>query len=89
MKRYRLLIFGVLGLAVTLVAALLKRGSGVEKADFLLLFVINVVAGLVVSVIVFDTVWHAFKGNGQACRYCGHLRKMSSFGLYGNCENCG
>jgi len=88
-KRDRLLIFGVLGLVFTLVATLLSRWGGIEKAEFPLLFVINVIAGLVVSAIVFDTVWHAFNGKGQACRYCGHLRKMSSFRVYGNCENCG
>ena len=89
MKRYRLAIFGVLGLAVTFVAASARRWGGNGAVDVPLLVVLNAIAVLFVAAVVFDTVWHAFKGEGQACRHCGHLRTMSSFRVYGNCRNCG
>jgi hypothetical protein len=89
MKQYRPLIFGTLGLAVAFIAAFLRGGRGNGAAGFPLLVAFDVTAGLLVAAIIFDTVWHAFKGQGQACRNCGHLRKMSSFRVCGPCPNCG
>ena len=89
MNRYRLLLFGVLGVAVVSLAAFVKRGGGVGAADRALLVAFNVIGGLLVAGVVVDTVWHAFQGRGQACRSCGHHRQMSSFRVYGACPNCG
>ena len=89
MKQYRLLAFGILGLVVALVATFSRRGGGIDAAGFPLLLALSVFAGLYGASVVVDTVWHAFQGRGQACRYCGHLRQMSSFRVYGNCPNCG
>lgn len=89
MKRYRLLVFAVLGIAVAFAAALARRAGGIGAADFPLLVALNVIAGLFVVAIVFDTAWPALQGEGQACKRCGHLRQMSSFRVYGACPNCG
>jgi hypothetical protein len=89
MKRYRVLVFTVLGVALAFAAAFVRRAGGVGAADFALLVALNVLAGLFVAAVVFDTVWHALKGEGQACKRCGHPRQMSSFRVYGVCPNCG
>lgn len=89
MKRYRLLLFTGLGVAFAFSAAFVRRAGGIGAADFPLLVTLNVIAGLFVATIVCDTVWHALKGEGQACKRCGHPRQMSSFRVYGVCPNCG
>ena len=89
MKRYRLLLFMILGVALAFAAAFVRRAGGIGAADFPFLVALNVIAGLFVAAVVFDTVGHALKGKGQACKRCGHLRQMSSFRVYGVCPNCG
>jgi len=89
MKRFRLLAIGCLGMAAVVLAIQIKRAGGIDGAGFPLLVLLDVVAGIFAAAVVVDTLWHAFKGQGQACRHCGHLRHMSSFRVYGNCPNCG
>jgi Zn finger protein HypA/HybF involved in hydrogenase expression len=38
---------------------------------------------------VVDVVVHAWKGEGQACRACGHFRPVKSFRFAGPCPQCG
>jgi hypothetical protein len=47
------------------------------------------VFGAFVLVIIIDSSYHSWKGEGQACKYCGHLRKMKPFRVYGKCPECG
>jgi len=88
-KHHRILAFGLLFLVVASLGAVVKRGGGVDAAGLPLLVALDVAAGLCAAAIVVDVVWHAYQGRGQACRYCGHLRRMSSFRLEGPCPNCG
>jgi flagellar basal body-associated protein FliL len=60
-----------------------------DAANNSLIILLNCVAGLFAAAVVVDTFWHAMKGQGQACRRCGHLQQMSSFRVYGSCPNCG
>jgi hypothetical protein len=89
MKRLRLLTFGCLGIAVILLANMIQREGGVEFANHSALLLLNVLGGVFCVAVFVDTFWHAIKGQGQACRHCGHLRQMSSFRVYSKCPNCG
>lgn len=60
-----------------------RRGGGVAAADNRQLAVFNLAAGLfvvanILDTVILDTVWHAVKGEGRACRRCGGLRHMGS-----------
>jgi hypothetical protein len=44
---------------------------------------------LLVLIVGVDVVYHALRGEGQACRRCGHVQRMRSFQLSGACPNCG
>jgi hypothetical protein len=89
MKRLRLITFGCLGIAAILLANTIKRAGGVEVGDHSALLLLSVVGGVFCVTVFVDTVWHAIKGQGQACRHCGHLRQMSSFRVYAKCPSCG
>jgi hypothetical protein len=88
-KHHRVLAFGLLFLVVAVLGAVVKRGGGIDAAGLPLLVAFNVTAGLAVVAIVVDTVWHASRGRGQACRHCGHVRPMPSFRMVGPCPHCG
>ena len=89
MKHHRVLAFGLLFFVLAALGAVVKRGGGVDAAGLPLLVALDVAAGLAVAAIVVDTVWHASQGRGQACRHCGHVRRMSSFRMVGPCPHCG
>jgi hypothetical protein len=89
MKHHRTLAFGILFLLVASITAFIKRGGGVDAAGLPLLVALDVAAVLCVAAIVVDTVWHAYRGRGQACRHCGHVRPMPSFRMVGPCPHCG
>jgi hypothetical protein len=89
MEHLRLLAFGCLGIAAIVLTNMTQRAGGADAANHWLVVLLNGVVGLFAAAVIADTVWHAMKGKGQACRRCGHLRPMSSFRLYGSCPNCG
>jgi hypothetical protein len=89
MKHARLLMLGCLGIAAIFIANAVRRAGGVDRANDSLLLLLNGVAAVFAAAVVLDTLWHAVKGQGQACRHCGHLRQMSSFRVYSKCPDCG
>ena len=89
MKQVRLLTCGCLGIAAIFIYNAVTRAGGVDRANDSLFILLGVVGAIFAAVVVLDTLWHAMKGQGQACRHCGHLRQMSSFRVYSKCRNCG
>ena len=89
MKQLRLLAFGCLGIASFVLATASRQAIGDGVAAGWETLLLNVVAGVFCVAVLVDTFWHAIKGQGQACRHCGHLRQMSLFRVYSKCPNCG
>lgn len=89
MMRFRLLAFACLGITALVIVNVIKRAGGVDVANRSLVLLLGGVAGVFAAAVVVDTLWHAMKRQGHACRRCGHLRQMSSFRVYGSCPNCG
>ena len=89
MKAIRPLFFGLL--LVALVASVLwMRGQGGPGAgDGAWLVPVGVLGAVYAAAVVIDVVVHAWKGQGQACRVCGHVRPVLSFRLEGPCPQCG
>ena len=87
-KRLRLIAYPVVGTALALVGVLVKRTT-VELSSIPLLVAIASLGTLLVLVVVFDVTLHAWHGEGQACRNCGHIRRMKPFRVYVSCPNCG
>ena len=72
MKQIRLLTLGCLGIAVIFIYNAVTRAGGVDRANDSLLILLGVVGAICAAVVVLDTLWHAMKGQVQACRHCGH-----------------
>ena len=89
MKQLRLLTFGCLGIASFFLANTGRQAIGDGGVTDWATLLLNIVAGVFCLAIFVDTLWHAIKGQGQACRHCGHLRQMSSFRVYSQCPQCG
>ena len=89
MKQLRLLAFGCLGIASFFLAKASRQAIGDGVVTDWVTFLLNIVAGVFCVAVFVDTFWHAIKGQGQACRHCGHLRQLSSFRVYLKCPNCG
>ena len=87
-KQTRLFAFGVTGSVLASVGTIVWVGT-VEKAGLPLQVGLAGLGGLMASMVIFDVVYHARHGDGQACRHCGHLRKMRSVRVYSACPKCG
>ena len=87
-KRLRLIAYSVVGTALALVGVLVQLAS-VERAGGPLLAAFAALGTLLVLVVVLDVTSHAWRGEGQACRHCGHIRRMKPFRVYVSCPNCG
>ena len=75
--------------ALTLVVyAWIGFQGGIDRAGFPSLVAFGVLSGVWVIAIIVDTVYHAWKGKGQACIHCGHVRKLASFRIYSQCPKC-
>lgn len=89
MRGIRPLVFGVLS-AMLLAGIGIMRGpdgpAGEGEAWLVPLGVLSVAYAIV---FVGDVVYHAWKGEGQACRVCGHVRHVRSFRIAGPCPKCG
>jgi hypothetical protein len=87
-KRLRLIAYSVVGAALALVGGLVQMAS-VEHAGGPLLAAFASLGTLMVLIVVLDVTFHAWRGAGQACRNCGHIRRMKPFRVYVSCPNCG
>jgi hypothetical protein len=87
-KKLRLIMYSVGGVTFSLLEGLV-RFAGVERAGPRLLIAFSSIGALMVLFIVFDLGYHAWRGNGYACRRCGYLRRMKAFRISGACPNCG
>ena len=86
--RLRLGAFSLVGAALLLVGAFV-RWAGVDRAGIPALETFGLLGALMATIVALDVVYHALRGEGQACRSCGHLRPMKPFRFYGACPNCG
>lgn len=89
MKSIRPLLFGLMMVAMVVAAALVRRQGGPNGGGEAWLVPVGVLGGLYAIFVVVDVVVHAWKGEGQACRACGHLRPVKSFRFAGPCPQCG
>ena len=89
MKQLRLLAFGCLGIASFFLAKASRQAIGDGVVTDWVTFLLSIVAGVFCVAVFVDTFWHPMKGQGQACRHCGHLRRMSCFRMSGSCPKCG
>ena len=87
-KRLRLIAYSVVGTALALVGVLL-RWTSIEDAGVPLLAACLSLGTLMVLIVILDVTLHAWRGEGQACRNCGHIRRMKPFRVYVRCPNCG
>ena len=89
MRRPRILLFAILFAATCAVGAVVRRRGGPGAAADGWLVPLGVCGAVWAAAVVVDVVWHAWKGDGQACRSCGHVRPMKSFRSAGPCPRCG
>lgn len=88
MRQTRLPFFMALFAATIALAAIVRRRGGPGGADGML-EALGVVGAAWAAAVVGDVAWHAWKGEGQACRRCGHVRPMKSFLPVGPCPKFG
>lgn len=86
-KRLRLIAYSVVGSALALVGVLVEWTT-VELAGIPLLTAFGAL-GTLLALVALDVTIHAWRGEGQACRNCGHIRRMKPFRVYGSCPECG
>ena len=89
MRRPRILLFAILFAATCAVGAVVRRRGGPGGAADDWLVPLGVFGAVWAAAVVVDVVWHAWKGDGQSCRSCGHVRPMKSFRPAGPCPRCG
>ena len=87
-KQLRLGAFSLLGSAFLLVANYFQQAAG-GPVEMALLIALAVVGGALVLVVVGDVAYHTWRGEGQACRSCGHVWRMKPFRVYVGCPKCG
>lgn len=87
--RIRLLVFGVLSAALLAAVGMTRREGGAAGDGEAWLVPLGVLSVAYAIVFVGDVVYHAWKGEGQACRVCGHVRPVRSFRIAGPCPKCG
>ncbi len=79
----------VLGAMTLIVYASIQAAGGIDAAGELLLKALAACAFSWVLLVIVEVCYHAIKGKGQACPYCGELRQMASFRVYQSCPKCG
>lgn len=89
MKTTRSLFFGAAFLAVATGVLVMRFQGGAVNGGEAWLVPVGVVGGLYAVAVVIDVLLHAWRGRGQACRTCGHVRPMRSFRMEGPCPQCG
>lgn len=89
MTSIRPLVFGLLLLAMVFIVATMRRQGWPNGGGEAWLVPVGVLGAVYATAFVADVVFHAWKGNGHACRVCGHLRPMRSFRPAGPCPKCG
>jgi hypothetical protein len=87
-KRLRLIAFSIGGAAFSVVAGVVQL-TGIERAGLPLILTFSSLGALMILILVFDVGYHAWRGDGQACRKCGYIRQMRAFRVYRACPNCG
>ena len=86
-KRLRLIAYSVVGAALAVVV--LVQSLTVQRAGIPLLVALASLGALMALIVILDVTVHAWRGEGQACRHCGHIRRMKPFLVYVACPNCG
>lgn len=89
MGHARLLFFGIMFVAMSAAAILWRRQGGPDGGGEAWLAPLGVLGAAYAVAVVIDVVSHAWRGGGQACRVCGHVRPARSFRLEGPCPKCG
>lgn len=89
MKTIRPLFFGLLLVALTASVAWMRLQGGPNVGGEAWRVPVAVLSGVYAVAVVIDVVVHAWKGKGQACRACGHVRPLRSFRFEGPCPQCG
>lgn len=89
MPAARPLVFGLMMVAMLVAAALVRRQGGFNGGGEAWLIPVGMVGALYAVAVVADVIFHAWRGKGQACRVCGHLRPVKSFRFAGPCPQCG
>jgi hypothetical protein len=89
MPAARPLVFGLMMVAMLVAAALVRRQGGFNGGGEAWLIPAGILGALYAVAVVADVIFHAWKGKGQACRVCGHLRPVKSFRFAGPCPQCG
>ena len=84
----RLIAYRSLGIALLAVGGYVQ-GVTLDNAGYPWLVAFGVLAFLMAGLIVVDVVYAAWRGDGQACRHCGHVRKLKSFRFSSPCPQCG
>lgn len=89
MRSFRLLFFGLLFLAMVASVIVMWWRGGPNGGGEAWLVPIGILGGVYAAAVVIDVLVHAWRGRGQACRVCGHVRPLRSFRFEGPCPQCG
>ena len=89
MKAARTLCFGLMMVAMLACVAVMRRQGGPNGGGEAWLVAMGVLGAVYAAAVVADVAFHAWKGKGQACRACGHVRPVQSFRFAGPCPKCG
>jgi hypothetical protein len=89
MPAARPFVFGLMMVAMVAGSVWVNLQGGPNGGGEAWLVPVGVLGGLYAILVVVDVVVHAWKGEGQACRVCGHLRLVKSFRFAGPCPQCG
>lgn len=89
MTTIRPLFFGLLLVAIAASVLMMRLQGGPDGAGAAWLVPVGVLGGVYALPVVIDVVVHAWKGRGQACRACGHVRPVRSFRIESRCPQCG
>lgn len=88
-KAMRPLFFALLLVAIAACVFWMRWQGGPNGGGEAWLVPVGVLGAVYAAAVVIDVVVHAWKGQGQACRVCGHVRPVRSFRLEGPCPQCG
>jgi hypothetical protein len=92
MTSIRLLFFGLMMVAMVASTVWMKMQgwpNGPKGDGEAWLVPVGILGGLYAVAVVADVISHAWKGEGQTCRACGHVRPVKSFRFAGPCPQCG
>lgn len=89
MTSIRALVFALLTSAMFVIVASMRREGGPNGGGEAWLVPIGMLTAAYAVTVVADVLFHAWRGKGQSCRLCGHVRPMKSFRPVGPCPQCG